>query len=70
MNRVGACLVDYPLLQKPHMRQLEDVEDILNKSLAFLGSEPVIDNDVVHYGQIRLRIAPKVSECRFAAFTS
>jgi len=52
------------------MGELEDAEDILNESLAFLGGEPVLDNDVVHYGQIRLRIAPKVSECRSVAFTS
>ena len=47
-----------------------ELEDIPNESLAFLGSGHAIDNDVVHYSQIGLRTASKVSECRFAALTS
>ncbi|KAF8068931.1 hypothetical protein FPV67DRAFT_1668980 [Lyophyllum atratum] len=34
-------------------------EDILNDSLAFLGGQPVIDDSVVNYGPLSLRIAPK-----------
>ena len=59
---------EYPLLsQEAFMGELEDIP---NESLAFLGSGHAIDNDVVHYSQIGLRTASKVSECRFAALTS
>lgn len=39
----------------------EDAEDILHDALAFLGGEPVIDNDTVSYGEIVLTVAAKVS---------
>ncbi|KAG6917117.1 hypothetical protein DXG01_003783 [Tephrocybe rancida] len=37
----------------------DDPEDILNDSLAFLGGQPVIDDDIVRYGPLSLQIAPK-----------
>ncbi|RDB29774.1 Protein N-methyltransferase NNT1 [Hypsizygus marmoreus] len=40
-------------------QDLENSEDILNEALAFLGGEPVVDNDVVNYGPLTLRIAAK-----------
>jgi hypothetical protein len=39
----------------------ESNEDILNDSLAFLGGDPVVDDNVVTYGPLTLTIAPKVS---------
>lgn len=39
----------------------DDSEVILNESLAFLGEQPVIDDNIVHYGPLTLQIAQKVS---------
>lgn len=36
-----------------------DAEDILSEALAFLGGKPVVDENLVHYGPLSLRIAPK-----------
>ncbi|KAF5379052.1 hypothetical protein D9615_005990 [Tricholomella constricta] len=36
-----------------------DAEDILSESLAFLGGQPVIDDNVVTYGPLSLQIASK-----------
>ena len=41
----------------------ESTENILNDSLAFLGGNPVVDNDTVSYGPLTLTIAPKVHHC-------
>ncbi|KII87822.1 hypothetical protein PLICRDRAFT_42330 [Plicaturopsis crispa FD-325 SS-3] len=40
----------------------EDAEDILHDALAFLGGEPVIDNDTVSYGEIVLTVAAKAGK--------
>ncbi|KAG6841044.1 hypothetical protein C0991_002352 [Blastosporella zonata] len=37
----------------------DDPEDILNESLAFLGGNPVVDDNIVEYGPLSLQIAPK-----------
>lgn len=39
----------------------ESNEDILKDSLAFLGGDPVVDDNSVTYGPLTLTIAPKVS---------
>jgi len=39
--------------------RLENAEDILNDSLAFLGGQPVVDNEIICYGSLRLSVAPK-----------
>jgi hypothetical protein len=55
----------------PKMKETWTTEDILSDSLAFLGGDPVVDNDSVHYGPLILTIAPKVPCCAiFAPFVS
>lgn len=39
---------------------LESSEDILHDSLAFLGGKPVVDDELICYGPLRLTVAPKV----------
>lgn len=38
----------------------EDAEDILNDALAFLGGEPVVNDDSVRYGPLTISVAAKV----------
>ncbi|KAK7451057.1 hypothetical protein VKT23_012732 [Stygiomarasmius scandens] len=37
----------------------EDMEDILNDSLSFLGGKPVVDQEIISYGPLRLTVAAK-----------
>ncbi|KAF5369256.1 hypothetical protein D9758_002632 [Tetrapyrgos nigripes] len=37
----------------------EDIEDILSDSLSFLGGKPVVDQEIISYGPLRLSVAAK-----------
>lgn len=35
-------------------------EDILSDALEFLGGQPAVEEDIIHYGPLVLTLAPKV----------
>lgn len=45
-------------------------EDILNDALSFLGGNPVVDDEVISYGPLRLTVAPKVGTIFLSVFLS
>ncbi|KAJ3732918.1 hypothetical protein DFJ43DRAFT_1070248 [Lentinula guzmanii] len=40
----------------------QSAEDILNDALLFLGGQPVIDDEVISYGPLKLTVAPKAGK--------
>ncbi|KAF8889582.1 hypothetical protein BD779DRAFT_1519948 [Infundibulicybe gibba] len=44
---------------RQNLHAAEESEDILSDSLAFLGGKPVVEDEIISYGPLRLTVAPK-----------